>query len=188
MLIALWILTVFVSISTFLNAHMCSSVAPPSNGCYAAYGSPLINESNTVIDMFFLYLYENHCLSFPLLWNTWPQIYQLKAGGPFYQHTVLQVRHPSVQTQQSWIPCSGSARLHFFLRALGEEFIIKLIQVVGQIRLFEVVRLRSLFYVQLSAGDPCQQRKAISMRWQFTAQQLAFFQASGSRSHCFLPL
>lgn len=52
MLIALWILTVFVSISTFLNAHVCSSVAPPSNSGYEAYGSPLINELNTVMDMF----------------------------------------------------------------------------------------------------------------------------------------
>lgn len=80
MIIALWILTTFVFfafISTFLKAHMYSSVDPP-----------LINELNTVTDMFFLYPYENHRISFLLLCNSLPQIYQLKAG-PIYGRTVL---------------------------------------------------------------------------------------------------
>lgn len=77
MIIALGILTTFVFISIFLKAHRYSSVDPP-----------LMSELNTVTDMFFLYTYEDHCISFLLLCNSLPQIYPLKAG-PIYEHTVL---------------------------------------------------------------------------------------------------
>lgn len=62
-----------------------------------------------------------------------------------------------------------SARLRSFLELLGEESTSEHIQVFGQIRLSEVVRLRPLFSLWLSSGGRCQQLEITSLHWEITA-------------------